>query len=88
MYGDPLIFLGGLIEIGELKEGLISFMERKNELEVWDMWLHKVFDDISFQEFREKLINQARIEKGMSKQERELQVAKSQDILNNFKPPE
>lgn len=74
--------------MGRVSEGLIQFCERKNEVEMWDYYLHKVFDDVSFPEFKEKIRTQARKEKGMSKQERELEVAKSQNILNNFKPPE
>lgn len=68
--------------------GLIAFLERKEEKEMWDVYLHKVFDDISFPEFKEKVMANARKQRGMSKQEREREVAKSQNILQNFKPPD
>ena len=88
MYGDPLIFLDGLVSMRQVGPGLIAFLERKEEREMWDVYLHKVFDDISFPEFKEKVMANARKERGMSKQEREREVAKSQNILQNFKPPD
>lgn len=88
MYGDPLIFLDGLVSMGQITTGLIAFLERKEEKEMWEVYLHKVFDDISFPEFKEKVMVNARKEKGMTKQQREREVAKSQNILKNFKPPD
>lgn len=88
MYGDPLVFLDGLVSMGQVGPGLVDFLERREDEKLWDIYLHKVWDDISFDELKEKLRTAARKERGMTKQEREREVIRSQNILDNFKPPE
>lgn len=88
MYGDPLIFLNGLVSMNDLYEGMIHFIDERNEKELFQVWLHKSFDGASFSDWKRQADAEAKKQQGMNKQERDFNVMKSQNILNNFVPPD
>ncbi len=50
---------------------------------LWGMWLHKVFDDTSYSEFKAKF-DAPEVPAGQKESDFEAIVKKSQDILDSF----
>lgn len=85
MYGDPHIFLSGLIAMGELYDGMVHFCEELDEEKLWQLYLASVMgQDCSFDEYKEKAKTAAKKERGMSKQEVNDNLALAQGILDSF----
>lgn len=80
-YANPFILLDEMIASGRLLEFVGKLLEIKNDEEIWEFFLHKVFDK-SFDEFQ----------KGVKKPQPEQNIdfgttiQKSYDMLQGFVP--
>ena len=88
-YASPFSFVDGMIQTCRFSEFVDSFLDtvqkEKSEQTMWDFFLHKVWDDISFNEFKESIETNEK-NKNMSKRTIETTVQNSLDILKNFNP--
>lgn len=85
-YNEPLNALNLAIRSGELETFLELFANKKIEDELFNVWLHKCFDERNFIDFKnEALINTEN--KEASEEEKVNIVNNSFDILADFTPP-
>ena len=87
-YADPFSFINGMILTGRFREFVDSLWntdeKEKNDQEVWEFFLHRVFDK-SFDSFKEELrINAAN--RNLSERTIETTINHSMNILQNFNP--
>lgn len=54
-YANPFMLLDGMIQTGRFADFVIEFMNIKNEENLWDIYLHKVFDK-SFADFKRSIM--------------------------------
>ena len=83
-YADPFSLLDGYIQTSRFCEFIVNFWKQKTEDELWDFYMHKVWDK-SFNEFRESMQTTQDLQQ-MSDGEIEATVEKSMNILGNFNP--
>ena len=88
-YADPFSFMNGMISTGRFEEFVVSVLQKINKEEeeetAWEFYLHKVFDDISFEDFLKSIKNNKQNQQ-MSEQTIEATVKDSMNILKNFNP--
>lgn len=83
-YASPQILLDGLISNGDFHEWVIEFVNAENERQIWDVWIHKVFDK-SFAEFKNSIVENHR---EIPEEQIETTIRNSHSILNEFIPEE
>ena len=90
-YSDPLTLINGIIKthrFGEFVSELIRIRNDEIEEEYsWQYYLHKVFADISFKDFKATM-EQQDAHKQISEEEIISTVSESQNIIANFVPPD
>ncbi len=86
-YASPFLLLDQYISSRMLCEFIIDFMNIQNEEVMWEVWIHKIFEQ-SFDEYKEKVFTQARNAVKPTKQQLETTIRTSQQILNSFIPEE
>lgn len=82
-YGSPLPFLDMAIWQRRLPDVVTKIVEIDNRDLEWNFYLHKVDENITFSEFRDRIKNHQR---GMKPIDFEAAIEKSQKILNGFTP--
>lgn len=82
-YADPFTLMNGYIATSRFCEFLHAFVAQQEENDMWEIYLHKVWDK-SYIEFKEMLLSQGGQE--MSKDDIETTLKMSMDILDNFVP--
>ena len=83
-YASPYIFLDDLIANGDFFNWVIEFINAENERQIWDMWVHRIFDK-TYEEFRRSVLELAQ-PKEVTEEQIETTVADSRSILNSFVP--
>ena len=83
-YADPFSLLNGYIQTGRFSEFIRSFCERQTEDEMWEYFLHKVYDK-SYADFKATLQTSQDLQT-MSDADVETTVKNSMAILGNFNP--
>ena len=87
-YADPFSFMQNMIRAGRFSEFVEKLwdtdMQERNDREVWEFYLHRVFDK-SLDAFKEELRTNA-INRNLSKRDLEATMKNSMDILCNFNP--
>ena len=53
-YANPFLFVDGMIQTGRFAEFVLEFIELENEKQLWEFYLHKVYDK-SFEDFKRSL---------------------------------
>lgn len=71
-----------LLDTGNLAQGFIHLIEKENDRKLWDLYLHS-FPSESFDDWKEKVTSR-QAPKELTQQEIEVQVSKSNDILETF----
>lgn len=83
-YASPFSLIDVMIEQGRFLDFILEFFESKLENELWEIWLHKVYDK-SFEDFKEDAIHKIESPK-VAKRQVEATVKESLNILDGFKP--
>lgn len=83
-YADPFSLLTGYIQTARFCEFIDAFWEQTAEDDLWEFYLHKVWEK-SFNEFRESM-RPSQAMQSMSEDDIEATVKKSMNILGNFNP--
>lgn len=88
-YADPFSFADHMIAGGRFGS-FVEFLlkkeaEEKNNAMMWDFFLHKVYDK-SFAEFRKEMTDGTSSGDVMGEAEKKAIMARSEGILNGFKP--
>lgn len=84
-YASPYSFMDDLISNGDFFDWVVEFVNAENEKQIWEMWLHKVFDK-SFEEFRKSVLKTQ--SDYVSDEQIETTISNSKEMLNNFIPAE
>lgn len=89
-YANPYAILDDMIRNGQLHEFSNEIMkiisEEKDRNTMWEFYLHKVWEEVSFDEFTKSCGTQSEeAEKTMPKEEAVKIIKSSGDILNDFK---
>lgn len=82
-YASPFVLIDELLSNGDFFDWVIEFINAENDRQIWEMWLHKIFDK-SFEEFRNSIIETQPDE--MDKEQLETTFNHSKSILNDFIP--
>lgn len=87
-YADPFSFINGMIRTGRFREFVYSLSDavekEKNDREIWEFYLHRVFNK-TFDGFKEELRINAE-NRNMSDRTIETTINHSMNILQNFNP--
>lgn len=86
-YADPISFLSKMIYKGNFTKTITDIWNEAQEEKLFEMYLHS-YSDKSFNEYKEEMITQNRIEKTMSKEFVKATIKESESILENFIPAE
>lgn len=92
-YSSPFLFLDNLIESNDLNEGIDMIIEKEQENKDWKLYLSlNPWNDKPFSEWRKEFYksdnsNENYLTKEQAEQQFKTEYEKSQNILNNFKPP-
>lgn len=79
-YANPFLLIDNLIATNKLFKFIIDLIDIVNDENIYDLWIHKVFDK-SFNDFKNEIINNE-----VEVEDIETTVKDSYNILNNFKP--
>lgn len=88
-YASPFLLLDGYIQTGRFSEFVVKFMDIVEEDQMWEVYLHKVFDK-TWEQFRSDVhseIERIQTQKP-SNEQIEATIEDSQNILKGFKPKE
>lgn len=55
-YANPFLILDTMLEQSRLEEFVFELADQKTNEQIWDVWMHKVFDK-PFQQFKDSLTN-------------------------------
>ena len=78
---NPFVLIDELLLNGDFFDWVVEFVNEENERQIWEMWLHKVFDK-SFADFRNSVMQTNQI----NDEDLETTVMNSKSILNGFIP--
>ena len=85
-YASPFLLIDNLIISNRFFDFVKELIDFNNDEEIYNLWLHKVFDK-SYSEFRSEILENSKIT-NISDQDIETTVKDSLDILNSFSPKE
>lgn len=80
---NPFILIDQLLLNGDFFDWVVEFVKQENERQIWEMWLHKIFDK-SFADFRNSVMRTQPDQ--MDNEQLETTVKNSKSILNGFIP--
>lgn len=92
-YSSPFLFLDNLIKSGDFEEGIDTIISQYEKDKDWELYLSQnPWNDKPFSEWRKEAyqsttINENNMTKAQAEQHFKTEYEKSQNILNNFKPP-
>ena len=84
-YADPFSLMNGYIQTSRMCEFIQAFIKQKTEDDRWEYFLHKIWDNRSFDEFCQNLQTSQDLQE-MSDEDIETTIKKSMNILGNFNP--
>lgn len=83
-YASPFLLIDNLISAKRFLAFVKEFINITNDEEIYELWLHRIFDK-TYEEFRNEILtNNQNIE--AEDQDVETTIKDSYDTLNNFKP--
>lgn len=93
-YADPYTLLDTMIENRSFDEFVCTFVRIDDDDKLWDMYIHKCWENISFNAFKAKIYGvisgdgsqQNRSGAFESRDELEATIKDSMSIIENFKP--
>lgn len=89
-YADPYTAMDSMLQVRRFTPFVIEMMERRTEARQWEMWLHKVFSEQSFDAWRG--VNLLKSYKQPTRQASDKKVAEiladTLSILDGFNPDE
>lgn len=85
-YARPLEIMDAAISTGSFNEFVRMVWRKQQSDELFEVWLHKVYDGSTFDQFKRKVL--APQQHRMTKRQIEATVKESFAILEGFKPPE
>lgn len=80
---NPFVLIDELLLNGDFFDWVLEFVNEENERQIWEVWLHKVFDK-SFADFRNSVMQTQPNQ--MDNEQLETTVMNSKSILNGFIP--
>lgn len=80
---NPFVLIDELLSNGDFFDWVVEFVKKENEQQIWEMWLHKIFDK-SFADFRNSVMQTQPNQ--MDNEQLETTVKNSKSILNGFIP--
>ena len=83
-YASPFLLLDGMIETRRFFEFVREFIDISNNDEIYDLWLHRIFDK-GFAEFKNEVLSNMEMRQEEN-QDVETTIKNSFEILNNFTP--
>lgn len=81
-YSDPMQLLQQMIDTGQLSDLIDGMQEAVNEETMWEFYLYKVQENISFDTFKARLMQPVEA----SKNDLEATVKHSFEMMENFHP--
>lgn len=88
-YASPFVVLDEMLQCGTFYEFILEInqitYEEREESQLWDIWLHKIFDGTSFRDWKADLKAKAEA-RFATKAELVATVKDSMAILNSFNP--
>ena len=88
-YASPFSFIDGYIQTGRFNEFVVELLKtvrkEKEDRWQWEFFLHKVWDDITFEDFKKDIETNTN-NQNMTAKTIETTVTESMDILKNFTP--
>lgn len=84
-YSCPFLLLDQYISSCRLNEFIVEFIKTTNEEIMWDVWLHKVFDQ-SFADYKQNIENNASAAIKPTKKQLETTIKNSYSMLEGFVP--
>ena len=90
-YASPFSLLNNLIWTEQFNEWVEYFLNKQtkedDDKKMWDFFLHKVFDNKSFEEWKESATNNSSGANGVMDEAKKEEIIKdSEGILDGFKP--
>lgn len=92
-YASPLNLLDMVIGYGQMDEFVKTMIEQIDEENLWELYLHQIIKEQSFEEWKnslmantEKEVERTQEENSVTQDEINAAVQKSQVILENFVP--
>lgn len=92
-YADPYTLLDSMIENHDFEEFVCTLVKKDDDEKLWDMFIHKCWENISFKEFKAKLYGHGdksnesqEMGREMSRDELEATIRDSMSIIENFEP--
>ena len=82
-YASPFDYLQGLLDSGNLINGINYLFEEENERKLWELYLHS-FPSDSYEDWKKKIKANNDMPKELSQKEVAKQVNKSNEILKSF----
>lgn len=88
-YASPFFIMDGFVGSGRFLEFVLEILDIYNEeqegKQMWELYLHRVYDK-TFNEFVEEVRNNAAVNDKPSDEQIETTLTDCRDILNNFIP--
>jgi hypothetical protein len=84
-YASPFSLIDGYIQTSRFYEFIDVFIKQKTEDDRWEFYIHKVWDNRSYDEFCKSLQTSQDMQE-MSDEDIETTYKKSMNILGNFNP--
>lgn len=84
-YANPFLLFDNLIRAHRFCDFIQTFIDQKNEEDIYDIWLHKIHNK-SLSDFRKGVIDEVKSQRQASHQNVGNTIKTSQEILNNFHP--
>lgn len=75
-----------MLDIGQFSEFIDGMQEAQNDEMMWEFYLHKVMENISFDTFKERLVQPVPV--AASRDSIEATVKHSYEMMENFHPKE
>lgn len=86
-YASPFLLLDHYIDSGRFLEFVNEFNGIQTEELMWDVWLHKIFDQ-SFDDYKQGVMEHAKNNVKPTKKQLETTIINSKSILDSFHPEE
>lgn len=83
-YASPFLLIDNLITTKRFLEFVLEFVNIANDADIYDVWLHRVYDK-NYPEFKEEVLRNSEII-NVENQDIETTINESMNTLNNFKP--
>ena len=88
-YASPFLYLDALLESGNFARGVLNVWNAAQEDKLWEFYLsNNPMNKKSFEDWKKETQRQVQAQTPLSRAQIDATVKKSQEILQNFKPPQ